>query len=398
MKDLFFKKIFLIIVIILAILFSTGCWNRRELSEIGIIGAAAIDAEADKIKLTYEVITPKRLDTKSGDEAPASYFQSEGETIFEASRNSTLKLNKKLFWSHANVFYFNEMSAKDGLLTYLDFFNRGHESRGYVNIAIAKGESAYKIIGIGGLKGEVPSSYVEAVFENSAVNGKAASIKIVDFLKTYYEEGIEPVVGAIQTIKRNETELKMPTDKKEEYMPLVEGLAVFKEDILVGFFDGIQTRGFNFARDKIKSGIIVSASPDGRGVNSIEIIKSSGKLNVQIKDGEYYCTVKIEINGMLNEETGKEDISNLEAITKIENNTSENIKNEIKSSIKKAQEYKTDIFGFGQSIHKKYPAKWKIIKNDWNDIFSTLEIKVEVKTNIEKVGVSNEQLSAKEQK
>jgi spore germination protein KC len=166
----------------------------------------------------------------------------------------------------------------------------------------------------------------------------------------------------------------------------------------VGFLDGTQTRAFNFITSKIKSGVIVSTSPDKKGITSVEIMKARDKMDVQIKDGIYYGTAKIEISGMIAEETGEEDISNQILINQIEENTSLVVKQEIEDCIKKVQEYKTDIFGFGLLVHRKYPNDWKKIKTEWNEIFSNLEIKVTVKTDIEKAWVSNQQLQYKEKK
>ena len=389
------KKAVFLFAIIFIITSTTGCWNRRELSDLGIIGAAAIDAEGDRVRMTYEIISPIRLDTKTGQSELATYFQSEGETIFDANRNATLKFDKKLFWSHANVYFFNEKAAQNGMLTYLDYFNRNHESRRFVNIAIVKGRSAFEIMGVDGSQGDVPSSFVEKLYENYSSNGKSASIKILDFLKAYYAEGIEPVVGVVEIVKRSEDKLTIPILAKEQVMASTEGLAVFKDDQLKGFLNGIQTRAYNFVIGKIKSGVIVSTSPDGKGKNSLEIIEASGGVDVEIKNGKYSGKVEISVSGELNEETGKKDISSIEELGKIQDSSSLVVKQEIENSIKAVQGLGSDVFGFGQAVHKKYPEIWKKIKNNWNTIFSTLQVVVKVKSTIQGIGVSDEQISAK---
>lgn len=395
------KKYLSFLLIAILIFMLTGCWNRRELGELGIVGAVALDNVGVQIRETYELITPKTKESKSGDEPPVSYLQSEGKTIFDANRNATLKYYKKLFWPHINMIYFSTEFSKNGLFNYIDYFNRNHESRRFVNLAVVDGSPAYEIISVTGIKDEIPSNYVEKLFENYSANGKSVSIKLSEFLKTYYTEGIEPVVGIIRKDKKVET---MPEktqndekEKKEENSaPSIEGLAVFKGDKLVGFFNGAEARGYNFIVGKIKSCVIVSASPDGFGKNSMEIISASSDLKVKVKDNQYYATIKVKANGMLDGESGKEDITNSESINIIQENTSKVIKNEIQEALKKAKEYSSDIFGFGECIHISNPEKWMQIKDNWNNEFPSLNVDVDVETSMQRSGVANRQLLYKE--
>ncbi|WP_461205611.1 Ger(x)C family spore germination protein [Clostridium sp. DL1XJH146] len=398
MEHSYFIKRSLLILMIFMLSFATGCWNKKELNELGIVGAIAIDEEEDKVKLSYEIMEPKSINTKGTDQENVSYLQSEGASILDAIRNATLKFDKKLYWPHTNVLFFNEKAAYKGLAQYLDIVNRDHEFRRYINLTITKGSPAYEVMGINSGKEGIPSLFIEKLYENNIYNGKGVSVKIIDFLKAYYAEGIEPVVGVIEVVKRSDDKLKIDEKKNEKYIPSIEGAAVLRDDKLVGFLDGIETRAFNLITGKLKSGVIVSKSPDRKGINSVEIIKAQSKMNIEIKDEVYYGYVDIEISGVIGEETGEEDISNIRAISQIERNTSDIIKKEVEDCIKIVQGYKTDIFGFGQLIHRKYPENWSEIKNEWNEDFSNLEIEVTVKTNIEKSGVSNSQLEAKENK
>jgi spore germination protein KC len=392
------KKVYLLLTVLFCGLIFTGCWDRRELTDLAIVGAIAIDKIGDKVNLSYEIIKAKSQDTKGSDEPPVYYLQSEGETISDSIKNATVKSDKVLFWPHTNMIYFSEKFAKDGLFSYIDYFNRNHEARRYVNLAVTKTNNAYEILTVDGIN-DIPSLYTEKLFENYSLNGKSVSVKLLDFLKTYYAEGIEPVTGIIEPKKRIEgkSEKKESKDGEEENLvPFIEGLAVFKEDKFIGFFDGYEARGYNIIVNKLKNSLVVSMSPDGTGKTSVEIDSSSSKIDVEIKDEKYYATLEIEINGVLGGEGGKEDISNLEAIKKIEEKTSEVIKNEVEKSIQKAKEYKSDIFGFGKALHISNPKKWKKIKEKWNDEFVNISINTIVKTKIKRVGVENQQLAAKE--
>ena len=49
-------------------------------------------------------------------------------------------------------------------------------------------------------------------------------------------------------------------------------------------------------------------------------------------------------------------------------------------------ELKTDIFGFGEAIHRRYPRLWEKIKDDWDDEFVRLPVNITVKFETDKLG------------
>lgn len=396
MKNRLMKKIITIICIACTISFLSGCWNRKELTELGIIGAAAIDVSGEDIIVTFEIIKPQQIESEGPQEEPAFFFQSQGKSMFDAARNATLIYDKKLYWSHVNIYYFSEKNASKGIAKYLEYFNRNHEHRRFVNMVIAKDSPASSFIDIGGPKEVLPSKFIEDLFENQKNNGKSVSIKVLEFIKTYYKEGKEPVLGIIQKVKKLPSKDQSDEIKREDLIPSVEGAAVFKKDKLVGYLDGFETRGYNFVVGNIKSGIITVDCPAGEGINSIEIIKASSDMDVNIKEDKYYCSVSIEVSAMLGEATGVCNIYDLQSIRNLAETTSIIIEKEILNSINKAQLYKSDIFGFGEVLHRKYPKHWKEIKNLWNETFSELDFDISVKTNIKRIGVFGEQLTAKE--
>lgn len=401
MKKSFIIKKIIISIFILSLMLNTGCWNKKELKELGVVGAVAIDAEGDRVKLTYEVIIPKKLESVGASEKTALFFDSEGDSVFDAIRNSTLKYNKKLYWPHTNIIYISEDCAKQGLQKYMDLFNRDHDLRKYVYLLIVKDMPASEIMNNEWQEGVIPSLYIEQIGEDDISSGKTVSIETLDFLKSYYTQGIEPVIGAISIApnpgNENEKDSEDEEEKSDTKLPVLEGLYVFNDDKMVGYLDAMKTRAYNIITNKMKSGIIVSASPDNEGINSLEIKKSSCNMKVELEEGKFHGYISVKLRATLGEESGKIDITNPEIINKIEQLSSEELKLQIEDCIKQAQSYKSDIFGFGKTVHIKHYDEWEKVKDNWNETFATMDITVEVKTVIDKMGVSNQQLRLKEE-
>ena len=106
-------------------------------------------------------------------------------------------------------------------------------------------------------------------------------------------------------------------------------------------------------------------------------LTSPNSLDIYIKGiGTIY-----EINGKIN-------LNKIKNIKKLEKAWNKKLKKDIKETIKKIkEEYKSDIFGFGNMIYKNYPKKWKKIKNNWNDkYFKDLKITIHTNTKIVSTG------------
>ena len=73
------------------------------------------------------------------------------------------------------------------------------------------------------------------------------------------------------------------------------------------------------------------------------------------------------------------------------------LKNICKLSVKKAQmDLKSDIFGFGEAVHRKYPAFWKKVKESWDDEFSDMPVKIAVQAKLKNTGDISKALKIKD--
>ena len=200
------------------------------------------------------------------------------------------------------------------------------------------------------------------MIKTSSGTSTAVNVNLNDFFKQLSSLSTDPVVCRIEIINEK--------DSKNKKMRFT-GAAVFKKDKLVGFLDCPETRGLNWILGKVKSGIIVVKSPKEKTRNvALEIIRASSKITPEIQDGELVITVEIKEEGNLAEQMSNIELTNIEMFKMLEQRKTAVIKNEIESVLKKAQrEWGVDIFGFGETVHRKYPREWKELKDQWRDVF-----------------------------
>jgi spore germination protein KC len=385
------NRVLVAALILILVLPLAGCWNRRELNTLGIIGLVGVDASDSGIKATFEVIKPEKS-SKGGEktEVPVKYVEASGQTLVEAFRSATPRFDRKLFVSHAKEVLFSEELARRGLAEYLDMILRDHEMRLSMHLAIVKDSPVTEVMGISGGVNTIPANYIEDLLKQYKVHSKSVDSKVIDFLRAYESKGKNPVLSVVRKVKKEKT----GAGKKEEYELSVEGAAVFLRDRLVGFLDGEETMVYNLVINKAYSGIITFPDPNSNGITSIEILKAVSTMDVDINDGEIKLRVKQNIDGMLDEElipaTIEGKLTNSAVIQRMEQAASESIKHKVEQALLKVQQvYKSDIYGFGQVVHQKYPQQWKDMQDNWDELFATAAVEVEVSTKITKTGKSS---------
>ncbi|MCF6461330.1 Ger(x)C family spore germination C-terminal domain-containing protein, partial [Clostridium sp. Cult3] len=219
--------------------------------------------------------------------------------------------------------------------------------------------------------------------------------------------------GIIERKEKKQINKLEKFSKDSEYELSVIGAAVFDKQRLVGYLNGIETKAYNIITGNVKTGIITfptptvsvdeissltlaiesdidSQEPNKIHMSTIDIIKLKSKRDVEIVDGNILLKVDIRLRGSLEEFVGNMDISNERNMKEIEKACSQEIKNKLEDTLRKVQsEYETDIFGFGSVFHRKHPEEWHQIEDNWNEIFSKANIKVDVKTNVIRTGLIN---------
>lgn len=392
------KKIIFLNILVILVLFLTGCWDSKELNKLGISLIMGVDMENDKVLLTVGFIKP--ISAQGSDmnpEVSVKYVQGVGNNILEALRDITLKFDRRVFASHNKVVIFGEEFAKRGLIDHIDELFREREQRETSYILVAKGSKAYDVMGINPGLEQIPANYILDLIRNTNSNPKAIDTNFIDFIKHYYHRGHHPVVGIIEKRKREIVDKSVNAREASEYELSILGSAIFGRDKLVGYLNGNDTKALNFFLDNVKMGIVTFPTPiplkdEGKSnsLSSVTIIKNKTKNDVEILDGKIILKTKIKLRSTLGEVVGDIDISKEENIKKMEEACSKAIEEALKEAVRKGQEvHKLDIFGFGIVFHRKYPKLWKEIENNWDELFSEAEFQIEVDTSIIRTGLIN---------
>lgn len=377
------NKLLLIILIPLLIVLN-GCWDRRELDTLAIVSCLGIDKaeEPGKIQITAQVIKPGEMKVPQagnggGGAKPYWNITTTGETIEDTIREFAHESNRQLYLSHNEALIFSQDIAKEGVKKYIDFFVREPQlSRSQIKVLVSKGK-INEILDLETELEKIPGRYISQLVDESVAISEASAVNLQEFLTRLMSKTTAPIASVIEV-----------SGQGKEKKARLSGTAVFKTDKMVGYLNNAETRGLLWVIDKVKSGIIVVKSPSGEGKVSLEIIRASSEITTEIKDNKPYITVHIDEEGNLGDQMSLEDdLTILPVWSSLEKSQADVIHQEVMAALKKAQELNTDIFGFGDAVHKKYPQMWVKMEKEWDQYFPDLEVEVIVNAKLSRMGM-----------
>ncbi|EGD48692.1 germination protein, Ger(x)C family [Ruminiclostridium papyrosolvens DSM 2782] len=396
------KKLFLVILMAaLSAMLLTGCWDRKELNQLGIAMAIGLDKGDDgKIQLTSQIVRPSAIQKKGGgNEPPYELVISSGDSVFEAIRHTVKEFDRRSFFSHIKVIVVGEEYAREGLEDTIDFITRSHELRKTTWLIVASDCKASEVLGVKHGLEKVQANYMEGILKSQEIESSSAISKVIDFIKAMPGEGNNPVTGvfSLMDVKSVPSEGTEPEQRKGLKL---SGSALFKKDKLAGFLDNKDTLGLNILNGKCKKTSINVQALNNKADSqvTIELIKIKCSIKPSInKEGNISFNVAIKAEGNMTEVKQDLDVTNLQLFEQINSNFSNYIKLLTDKSINNIQKnMKTDVIGFGRTFEIKYPKIWSKIKDKWNDaIFPNVSYTVKVDTRLNRTGLTLKPLNAK---
>jgi spore germination protein KC len=383
------KKIILTVIIL--ILFTTGgCWSRREPKELAIVTSSIYETgDQERYKLTFEILDPASFSGQSGETNMRKFkiIIMEGNSHSEATRNASLHIGRRVYGGNNKARFFTEKLINNYLMETFDFLMRDHIADERPIMVMIKGDIDTKMLyecdmGLSEQLGIYTENMIRNRYESIAYTSQITSL---DFMKAYYSDGIQPVMCAVEIV---ENKAKLPSDEEKpptvsKYSLNFDGLAVFKNDKVVGYLNDKETRAFNIIQNQVKRtymefryGSDLKTATNQNAKTDISIDYKNDKVTIKIDTKATLRLVQVQ-----NKAT---DVTDYKEIKRVEESLSEEIKKEVTDTIKRVQtEYKSDIFGFGQVFHRQYPAEWRKIKDKWDDeYFANAEIIMNVESKI----------------
>lgn len=354
-----------------------GCWNYSEIELLDAVIGVAIDKDKknDELILTVEIIRPTTSEGQS--KFTSEIYESRGNTMFEAIRDLIIKTGRKPYWSHTSVIIISKEIAEEGINEVFDMLYRDSEVRGSLLVLVSKEKTAKEIFETGHEEDVIRSDQLTYALKNQKSVSKYPKAKLTDV--------IENLASEDSVILLSTVEIRSYPDRVQ---PEVSGSAILKYDKVVGYLQGEETQYALWARNDLKGGILVVRDILDTGNNiSFEVFYSKTKLKPEYKANSINMKVDVRAHVSIAEVSGNIAFYEEETKKRLVECAEKALEKQLKYMVKKAQnEYKSDIFKFGNKIRIDNPKQWEKIKDNWSSEFT--DVSVEVTVDLEVKGSS----------
>lgn len=368
-------------------LFLTGCWDRTEINHYAFWMGTYMDrAKNDEIMVSAQIAIPSQIGFSSGNGGSG---EEQGSIVVSASAPTLLascqliqdKLPRRLFIGHRRAVFIGDKLAEGGIRDLMDMYTRNLETSFRTSAFVVIGEKQEKVL-------EIKSPF-EPLSSSAAVDvekySKNGDKSFRDFIAAMKNETTCPVLSVIDTADIE--------NKKAGQLFEINRLAIFdKSTKLAGILDPRDSLMALRVMARLNQHIVTEYISKGGGYVTIFESNQRTRMKTKINGGEVSVHLDLTGAGTLKENRTKLDLMNPKALEIVQKEINERLAKEVLKSIHNVQQtYGTDIYGFGDAVHRQHPHAWKKLKNNWEQTFPRVKVTVDVNLHILRVGAQGSQ-------
>jgi len=269
-----------------------------------------------------------------------------GASLFEAARNLKMNSSYDIDYSQCRAIIFTTKAASYGLDNFLDLFDRDQEvpQRSYVYVT---SDDPKKI-----LKAEMKEEKFVGIFlselaKNMTSTSQGVSLRIDEFFNRRLSGSKVNVVNIVDL-------------KKEQAEPRLNigGLAVIKDDKLVGELTLEEGKAYNFLNNNVKQGTVYSTNPEHIDKHvALNILKTKTKTQLNYDGSVIHLKKKINMSVNLAFAEKSIHIKDQQQRNVIQKGGEEYVKEICENLFSKYQKKNIDIFNLQRDFEMRYPKK-----------------------------------------
>lgn len=420
------KKILIILlIIVITAFFLTNFSSIYTIDDYAYVIAMGLDNSDDSdLILSLQIAIP--AGSSKGSESSSSQSSSSiVSTVKCKNINGGVNLindylGQKLNLSYCKAMVFSEDIAKKGIGNYICTATNDIEIRPSCDIIVSKCSALDYITNSKPLLENLSSKYYEIASSSQKDTGLTRTISLMSFYNRYYDSLCEPyaplssieesnggdakneVQGKTLDSDKNsdnsnggdsssssggksESSSKKDVEKDNANAKIKnQGLAIFKDDKLIGEISREETLCYMLVSGKLKDAVINIPSPfEDADYVSLNISSVHSKNKVEIKNGTPFITCNISLSARVLSSTKTSNYLSKENSLALEYATNSYLNANITDFLyKTSKELKSDFIGFGRNAVRSFKTMddWK--NYDWLNKYQNSEFNVNVNTTV----------------
>lgn len=399
------KKKFLCLFLILSIcLFSlTGCYDATGIEDLSYAIALGLDKGDNNIlKLSIQFATPSAMGNNSEGSSQSSTTTITSIECSSISSGINLingYISKKVNLSHCKVIVISEELAISGISEYVYTLMDNIEIRPSCNIVVTKCDAINFLENAKPTLEKLTARYYEAAINSSEYTAYTANIQLIDFYSALKSSSIQPI-AILAGINTSETHLEseyidkfnIDSSYKASQTPIKDktslectGLAVFKDDKLVGELNGLESICYSILSNKLDNCMITIQNPLSFN-NSLDIYldyKIRPKITVKMVNLTPYINIDLSLNAYVASSDNGSEHSSTESLEIIGKSASKYLKEQLSAfAYKTSKDFKCDIVGFGKYAVINYLTTEDWQNSNWLSNYENSVFNINVSVNV----------------
>ncbi len=393
------RNLFIFILIIIFIIAFASSYLSLNIDNLAYILAIGIDkAEDNLLQVTFQFSTTTPA-SESGtmEKTPTITNSVEASSISTAINLMNGYMGKQLNMSHCKVIIFSEKLASEGISKEIYTLINDTQVRPSTNIIISKCTAKNYIQQTTPELENLTSKYYEILTNSSKYTGFMPDATIGDFFNCFLCRSYEPtaILGGLTTENNDMSDSidsQGKDDVKANNSPIEGqngseniGVAVFKEDKLVGELSSLETISLLIIRNKIDRFLVSVPDPTGSS-DYIDIYltpKGSPKIDVDTSTPTPFIKLKTSFTGRIYSMSNNAKYLNPGVLDLISNSCNQYLETELSDYLyKTAKDFKSDINGFGKYALTNFFTTEQLDNYDWNANYKNSFFDVTVDTSV----------------
>ncbi|MBE0466925.1 MAG: Ger(x)C family spore germination protein, partial [Candidatus Desulforudis sp.] len=346
-------------MLLLSLILLTGCWDRVELNQLGMVWAVAFDPapeeSGDKVEITAQVLNPQPPGQTvgqggGGGQEPFVNLSATGRSTVEASNRMAVESARRPSFGQTQLIILGQDLAKTDMRILIERPGRGFEARRAARLVVAKAVSGKELLSTNVKLAGTPAQGMISILEAQTLTGFVPDIRLRDFLAALNSQTAAAVTPALTVIREDPA-----GGKQAEPLVRAVGTAVFRNGRLVGYLTLQETRGFLWEQGRIRETIVnvpfPGAPPDQ--IIGIGIRRAFSSITMEADGHQVKADISIEVRADISEYGVLRDIAKPRSWSILNEELSRVVKDEIEHTVRKSQALRADIFNLGEQLRRQ---------------------------------------------
>lgn len=375
------KKIFTALAAAALLLILSGCKlggtslyaNYRDVEQLQIIQTMGIDKSDTGLKLT--------ISSGHGESSVTpTLISHDGGSMFEAIASlQDYSTREELFYAHLRFAVIGGDAAREGVLPYIDYFQRTPEVRFDTELYLIRNSTAQDLITRSHGASSDASEMLAALSREITNTGIGEVYSVMDVARGLAEHG----AALIYAVDTADTEGIIFSDSGEA-IAIPAGYGVLRGDKLCGYISGDACHGLDILNKQNLIGLITIRT---ERLYNLEV--TNDKCKIEPVWGDDGTLKSIDISCKLSAAIKEADIAGLDItsdiITDLERRLSAQAKGWILEVMRYIELYDADFLGLGKTLNLSSRTNYLALGKEYLEAIKNAEINVNVESSIARI-------------